>query len=72
MIDLLTSMPDKGGASRVAYCHRFVYAAFMKQAINKTNAALHVSEYQGKPTPYFWDVPLRRLDAISGTESTVS
>jgi hypothetical protein len=73
LIDVLNSMPPPNGAQRVAYCHRFVFAAFYKQAINKQyGAALHISDYLGKPTPYFWDVPLRRCDQITNSESVVS
>jgi hypothetical protein len=72
LIDLLTSMPDAGGLNRVAYAHPRVFAAFYKQAIAKTNAALTIRDYQSKPTPFFWDVPIRRMDQISITESTVS
>jgi hypothetical protein len=72
LIDVLTSMPDPGGATRVMYCHRFIFAAFYKQAINKQNAALRIDDYKGKPTPYFWDIPIRRCDQIVTNESTVS
>jgi hypothetical protein len=72
LIDLLTAMPDPGSAQRVMYTHQRIFAAFYKQAINKSNAALTIRDYMGKPTPYFWDVPIRRCDQISGAESTVS
>lgn len=72
LIDVLTSMPDQGGMTRVAYCAKRIVAAFYKQAINKSNASLTIRDYLGKPTPYFWDVPLRACDQISLTESQVS
>lgn len=72
LIDLLTPMPDPGGLQRVMYCHHRIEAAFYKTAINKSNAALSIRDYLGKPTPHFWDVPIRRLDQMSITESTVS
>jgi hypothetical protein len=72
LIDVLTGMPDPGSNQRVMYAPQRMFAAFYKQAINKSNANLRIDDYKGKPTPYFWDVPMRRVDQISLAESTVS
>jgi hypothetical protein len=72
LIDVLNSMPAAGSFQRVIYCHRFIFAAFFKQAISKQYAALRIDDYLGKPTPYFWDTPLRRCDQISIAESQIS
>lgn len=72
LIDLMTPMPDPAGAQRVMYCHHRIEAAFYKTAINKSNAALSIRDYLSKPTAHFWDIPIRRIDQMSITESTVS
>lgn len=72
LIDLLTPMPDPGGAQRVIYCHHRIEAAWYKQALNRANAALSIRDYLGKPMLHFWSWPIRRLDRISASESTVS
>lgn len=72
LIDALNSMAAVGGNTRVIYTHRLLVAAFYKQAINKSNAALSIRDYLGKPTPYFWDVPIRRCDEISASETIIT
>lgn len=72
LVFLLANMPDPGGARRVIYCHRKVLAGFYMQAINKTNAALSIQDYLGKPTAHFWTFPIRPVDQISLAESAVA
>ena len=72
LIDLLTPMPNPGGAQRVLYCHHKIEAAWYKQALNKSNAALSIRDYLGKPMLHFWAYPIRRLDRISASETDVS
>jgi hypothetical protein len=72
LIDVLANMPDPAGSRRVIYCARRLWAAFWKQAIDKANAALSMSDYLNQPTPHFLGYPIRTLDQISMAESTVS
>lgn len=72
LIDVLTSMAPQGGNTRVIYTHPRIEAAFMKQALNKSNAALSIRDYLDKPTAHFWNVPIRSCDAFSATEAVVS
>ncbi len=72
LIDTMTAMPRKGPATRVIYCHHTIEAAFIKQVLDKSNAALTMQDYLGRPTPHFWDSPIRRLDQFATNESTVS
>jgi hypothetical protein len=72
LIDVLTGMPDPGGMQRVLYCSRSILAAFFKQALNKSNAALSIRDYLGKPTPHFWEYPIRSCDAFASDESVIT
>lgn len=69
---LLTNMASPEGMQRVLYCNRSIYVAFMKQANAKTNLALTREEYLGKLVPHYMGFPIRFVDAITSTESTVS
>ena len=71
LLDILAAMPPQNGMNRVAYCPQRIYAVFMKQALNKSNANITIREYLGKLTPYFWDVPVRRLDQASIVETVL-
>lgn len=72
LIDVLEEMPPPGNAQRMIYCPRRVRAAFIKQANNKSNMALTMGQYLNKPIPMYDGLPLRRADAISVAETTVS
>lgn len=72
LIDVMTEMPSPGGAQRVIYCPSRIEAAFYKQALSKTNAALSVRDYLNKPTAFFWNYPIRRCDALSVDEDQVT
>jgi hypothetical protein len=71
LIDLLTEMIPAGGCTRVLYAPTRVHAAYWKQAINKSNAALAIADYLGKPTLHVWGYPMRRHDQISVAESAL-
>jgi hypothetical protein len=72
LIDLLSLMPSRGGMNRVMYVHPRLYGAFRKQAMAKTNLALTMEQYLGGFEPHFDGIPVRRVEKISLTESTVS
>lgn len=65
-------MPDPGSAQRVLYCPFTLWAAFNKQARNGNNVMLTIREYLGRPTPHVYEWPLRKVDQLSVTESTVA
>jgi hypothetical protein len=69
---VMSKMPEPGGAQRVIYCPLALYAGFLKQARTVSNLALSMQDYLGKPTPSFWGYPIRRSDQLSITEATVS
>lgn len=69
---IMSYMPDTAGAQRVLYCPMKLYASFQKQARSFSNQALSIRDYLGKPTPHFWDFPLKRVEQMSITEATVS
>jgi hypothetical protein len=78
--DLLGEMPSQAGMNRVMYAHSRIVTAFRKQARSFSNQALQLSDYLDpstgnvldKDAPYLHGIPLRRLDQISITESTVA
>ncbi len=69
---IMSYMPDPGANQRVLYCPMKLYASFQKQARSFSNQALSIRDYLGKPTPHFWDFPLKRVEQMSVTEATVS
>jgi len=72
LLDIMSGMPEPNGMQRVLYTSRNVRASFWKQALNKSNVALSIEEYHGKPTAHFMGYPIRALDQMSEAESTVS
>jgi hypothetical protein len=70
--DLLSGMPAENGMKRVMYCHKDVLASFRKQALNNANTWITMETWLGKLEPHLWGIPLRRLDAITKVEGTVS
>jgi hypothetical protein len=73
LIDILNYMPSSLGFNRVMYAHARVLAAWQKQIIGKTAPLfLTLAEYLGENVPHFNGIPVRRLDQISLSESTVS
>lgn len=69
---MMAHMAEPGEATRVLYCPVKLWAAFTKQARSQSNQALSIRDYLGKPTPHFWDYPLRKVEQLSVAEATVS
>ena len=69
---MLSYMPPKAGANRVLYCPIGLLSGFQKQARSFSNQALTIRDYLGKPEVHFWDNPIRAVEQLSITESTVS
>jgi len=69
---IMSFMPDPGSAQRVLYCPFKLWSAFSKQARSQSNQALQIRDYLGRPTPHFWEYPLRKVQQLSITEATVS
>jgi hypothetical protein len=71
--ELLVNMPKADGYQRVMYCNRTVFTGLIRQANNKVqNGGLTREEYLGKLEPHYMGFPIRIVDAITNTESTVS
>lgn len=67
--------PPRGTESigkRILYCPTALWASFTKQARSKSNQALSIQDYLGQPTPHFWGHPIRQVDQLSTSESTVA
>lgn len=73
LVDILSYMPSKIGFNRVIYVHARIEAAWWKQLLDK-GAPQYITqqEYLGENTLHFAGCPIRRLDQISLSESTVS
>jgi hypothetical protein len=69
---IMSYMPDPGGAQRVLYCPFKLYSSFNKQARSFSNQALSIRDYLGRPTPHFYEYPLRKVQQLSIAEATVS
>lgn len=72
MTDAYYKLYKTNGGKLAIYCNRTVAAALHKMAANKTNMALNLTEYAGKPVTTFLGHPIRVCDAITSTESVVS
>lgn len=73
LVKLLAYMPSPLGFNRVMYCHASLLAAWDLQIMGKTSPLyLTEEEYLGERVPHFKGIPIRRLDQISLSESTVS
>ena len=68
----VTSPSGEVGASRFAiYCNRPVASALDRQAMNKSNVLLNLTEWDGRPVTTFRGIPIRVVDSILSTESRV-
>jgi hypothetical protein len=72
MIDAYYKLFDPTDGRTIIYCNRTVGAMLHKQALNKSNNALALSEYAGMPVTTFLGHPIRWVDAITNTETAVS
>lgn len=67
-----TAASGEVGASRFAiYCNRPVASALDRQAMNKSNVLLQMTEWDGHPITTFRGVPIRVVDSILSTEARV-
>jgi hypothetical protein len=69
---MMDIMPAVGPNQRVMYCPNRLYSAFRKQARAKSNLALTMEQYLGELVPHLWNVPVRKMDQLTITETTVS
>lgn len=60
-----------GATSFAIYCNRPVASALDRQAMNKTNVLLNMTEWNGKPVTMFRGVPIRVVDQLLSTEARV-
>lgn len=64
--------PNPPGGNLVIYCGRTIAKFMHKQAMNKANVQLTLEEFAGRKIPTFAGIPIKRMDAILETESTVT
>ncbi len=66
-------MPNPLGFNRVIYMHARILTAWRKQIFAKS-APLFITmdQYLGELVPHFEGIPIRRLDQMSLSETTVS
>lgn len=76
LIDLLTDaterIPNLSMGRTAIYCNRKMSSFLRKQVRNAKNVQLSIDEFAGKKILHFDGIPIRRVDAILNTESTVS
>jgi hypothetical protein len=74
----LDKLPDNGSIRPVFYCNNRVRAMLRIKVVNKSNTLLRVEDWQSsasalkRPTLFFQDTPVRRVDQITNTEATIS
>jgi len=77
LIDLMVTAyyrldnPGRTGTNTVIYCSRTIAEYLHKQAMNKTNVNLTLSEVEGRPIVKFLGYEIRRMDTILETEERV-
>jgi hypothetical protein len=64
--------PNAASGNLVIYCSRTIAKFMHKQAMNKSNVQLTLEEFAGRKIPTFAGIPIKRMDAILETESTVT
>jgi hypothetical protein len=72
MIDAVNRIPNLGLGRSAFYCNRQVATALTKRAMNKKNVNLTIGEWAGRPITMFWNIPIRRCDAILNNEAAVA
>jgi len=63
--------PNRAGVNTVIYTSRVIAEYLHKQAMNKANVQLSLSEVDGRPVVKFLGHPIRRMDSILETEERV-
>lgn len=71
MIEAYNRLQDIGTGKPALYTNRSGKTLLDKLAANKKNVMLNIETYHGKPTTQFWEIPVRRVDAILNTEQQV-
>lgn len=76
LIDLMTQAldipPSLSVGRPVFYCNRTIKSFLRRQVNNKSNVLLSESQVGGQPVLSFAGIPVRRCDAITNAETTVS
>jgi hypothetical protein len=71
MIKAMHRIPNLGMGKAVFYANRDVITMLDIQTLAKSNLHLSYADVQGKPILTFRGIPVRRCDALLGTEATV-
>lgn len=78
MSQALDKLPDNGAIRPVFYCNKRVRAMLRVKVVNKSNTLLRVEDWQSsvsglkRPTLFFQDTPVRRIDQILNNEAVIS
>jgi hypothetical protein len=73
LMDVIGAMPPADGYNRIIYAPGRIAVAFNKQISNLgAGVPLTMEQYLGKKIPHILGVPIRQVDQISLSESTVS
>lgn len=73
MIDAYNQIEDYNKTGKtVIYCNRKIRTYLQKQAMNKENVYLTLSEYAGKPIVDFLGIPIKTCNKLLNTESAVA
>jgi len=72
MIKAYHRFPSMSGVKPVFYCNATVKQWLDIMAMQKHNVMLGINDFAGKPVTSFWGVPIKKCDAITNAEATVS
>lgn len=72
MIQATELIPSLRAGRPAWYCNRTISSFLRRQILNKSNVLLNIEEIAGKRVTTFDSIPVRRVDALLNTESTVS
>ena len=71
LIDLLNAMVGEGEGACI-YCNRYIFSQMDKMAMDKSNVLYTTGQIWGVPTTMFRGFPVRKVDAITITETAVA
>ena len=71
MIKALNLLPSMNNGRAAFYCNRTIKTYFEQQLENRSNVWLTLDQSEGRSVARFRGIPIRRVDAISNSESKV-
>ncbi|MGF6738499.1 major capsid protein [Paraburkholderia atlantica] len=71
LIEMMSRIPKQGMGRTVIYANRQISKMLRRQAMNKSQNALSITQAQGQIATDFLGIPIRTVDALLNTEARV-